>query len=155
MNGFDDLSDRYHRALEASIQGDPEPVLALWSKRDDATLANPFGPPVRGWEAVRDAGMRAASQVADGEAFSVESISAFATTELAYEVEIHRFRARVGGAGESAPLSLRVTTILGRRSRHPDRPALRTYQAVAVGPMATRNAAAMRAAVNTWADHAA
>jgi hypothetical protein len=75
MNGFDDLSDRYHRALEAFIQGDPEPVLALWSKRDDATLANPFGPPVRGWEAVRDAGMRAASQVADGEAFSVESIS--------------------------------------------------------------------------------
>jgi len=111
MNGFDDLSDRYHRALEAFIRGDPEPVLALWSRRDDATLANPFGPPVRGWEAVRDAGMRAASQVADGEAFSVEGISMFATTELAYEVEIHRFRARLGGAGESAPLSLRVTTI--------------------------------------------
>jgi ketosteroid isomerase-like protein len=111
MNGFDDLSDRYHRALEAFIRGDPEPVLALWSRRDDATLANPFGPPVRGWEAVRDAGMRAASQVADGEAFSVEGISTFATTELAYEVEIHRFRARLGGAGESAPLSLRVTTI--------------------------------------------
>src|SRR5262245_4217184 len=64
-----------------------------------------------GWEAVRDAGMRAASQVADGEAFSVEGISSFATAELAYEVEIHRFRARLGGAGESAPLSTRVTTI--------------------------------------------
>jgi hypothetical protein len=63
------------------------------------------------WPAVRDAGMRAASQVADGEAFSVEGISTFATTELAYEVEIHRFRARLSGAGESAPLSLRVTTI--------------------------------------------
>lgn len=74
MTGFDEVRERYHSALEAFIQGDPEPVLTLWSKRDDATLANPFGPPVRGWEAVHDASGRAASQVADGEAFSVESI---------------------------------------------------------------------------------
>jgi ketosteroid isomerase-like protein len=111
MNGFDNVSDRYHRALEAFIQGDPEPVLALWSKRDDATLANPFGPPVRGWQSVRDASTRAASQVAGGEAFSVEPIATFATPELAYEVEIHRFTARLGGAAESAPVSLRVTTV--------------------------------------------
>ena len=48
MTGFDDISERYHSALEAFIQGDPEPVLTLWSKRDDAILANPFGPPGAG-----------------------------------------------------------------------------------------------------------
>lgn len=114
MTGFEELSVQYHRALEAFTQGDPEPVLALWSKRDDATLANPLGPPVRGWEAVRDASVRAATQVADGEAFSVESISTYATTDLAYELEIHRFRAKIGGADELAPLSIRVTTIYRR-----------------------------------------
>ena len=111
MTGFDEISQRYHSALEAFIQGNPEPVLKVWSKRDDATLANPFGPPVRGWKAVRDASVRAASLVADGEAFTVEGISTCVTTDLAYELEIHRFRARLGGADESAPMSLRVTTI--------------------------------------------
>jgi ketosteroid isomerase-like protein len=69
---------------------------------------------VRGWQAVRDASGRAASQVADGEAFSVESVSMCATPDLAYELEVHRFRAKVGGADESAPVSLRVTTIYRR-----------------------------------------
>jgi ketosteroid isomerase-like protein len=90
-------------------------VLRLWSKRDDATLANPLGPPVRGWDAVREAGERAASQVAAGEAaFSVESISMYATPDLAYELAIERSRAKVGGADEAVPLSLRVTTIFRR-----------------------------------------
>jgi len=60
---------------------------------------------------VRDGGRRAASQVTDGEAFEVERISMFTTTELAYEVKIHRFKARLGGVVESAPVSLRVTTV--------------------------------------------
>ena len=114
MTGFDEISEQYHRGLEAFIQGDPEPVLKLWSRRDDTSLANPLGPPVRGWKAVREASERAVSLVADGEAFSVEPVSAYATTDLAYEVEIHRFRARLGGAEEAAPVSLRVTTIFRR-----------------------------------------
>ena len=114
MAGFDELRGQYHRGLEAFIQGDQEPVLRLWSKRDDATLANPLGPPARGWDAVREAGERAATQVADGEAFSVESISMYATPDLAYELGIHRFKAKLGGADEAVPISLRVTTIFRR-----------------------------------------
>ncbi len=37
MTGFGEATEQYHRALEAFSQGDPEPVLTLWSKRDDAT----------------------------------------------------------------------------------------------------------------------
>jgi ketosteroid isomerase-like protein len=116
MSGSDQLSRQYHRALEAFITGDPSPVLALWSMRDDTTLANPFGPPVRGRDAVRHAATRAASQIADGESFSVERISSFATPDLAYELEIHRFQAKMGGADELAPVSLRVTTIYRREA---------------------------------------
>jgi ketosteroid isomerase-like protein len=114
VTGFEEVSQLYHRALEMFIQGDPEPVLDLWSTREDATLANPFGPPVRGWEAVRDTGRRAASQVADGQGLNVEVISTYATPDIAFEVEIHRFSARMGGADEAAPVILRVTTIYRR-----------------------------------------
>ena len=51
MADFDELRGQYHRALEAFIQGDPKPVQGLWSKREDVTLANPLGPPARGWDA--------------------------------------------------------------------------------------------------------
>jgi ketosteroid isomerase-like protein len=71
---------------------------------------------VRGLEAVREAGERAASQVTDGEAFTVENISTCTTSDLAYDVDIHRFRARMGGSDEPAPVSLRVTTVYRREN---------------------------------------
>jgi hypothetical protein len=55
MTGFDEISQRYHSALEAFIQGDPEPVLKVWSKRDDATWPT-LG--LGGSKAVRDASVR-------------------------------------------------------------------------------------------------
>ena len=114
MADFDGVREQYHRALETYILGDSEPVKRLWSRRDDVTLANPLGPPVRGWDAVRETGDRAASQIRDGEAFSIESISTYATTDLAYEVNIERSRVKVGGADEAVPVALRTTTIFRR-----------------------------------------
>jgi ketosteroid isomerase-like protein len=114
MTDLDEVREQYHRAVEAFINGDPEPQKKLWSKRDDVTLANPLGPPVRGWDAVREALERAASQLRDGEALTVECISRYATTDLAYEIEIERARVRVGGADEAAPVALRATTVFRR-----------------------------------------
>ena len=34
MTDVDAVRAQYHRGLEAFIQGDPEPVLRLWSQRD-------------------------------------------------------------------------------------------------------------------------
>jgi ketosteroid isomerase-like protein len=114
MTDLDEAGEQYHRALEAFICGDPEPVQKRWSKRDDVTLANPLGPPVRGWDAVREVADRTASQLRDGEAFSFESISTYATTDLAYELGIERCSVKVGGADEAAPSALRVTNIFRR-----------------------------------------
>jgi ketosteroid isomerase-like protein len=118
MTSFGEVSETYHRALESFIVGDPEPVLAVWSTREDATLANPFGPPVRGFPAIRHAAERAASQVADGTDFAVEQITEHEAAELAYQLEIHRFTARLGGASQPGPVSLRVTTIYRREDDH-------------------------------------
>jgi ketosteroid isomerase-like protein len=114
MVDFEEVRDQYHRALEVFITGDPDASQPVWSKRDDVTLANPLGPPVRGWDAVRETIERAAAQVRDGEALTIESLSTYATPDLAYEITLERCIAKVGGAATATPITLRVTTIFRR-----------------------------------------
>ena len=106
--------EEYHRALDAFVKGDPRPTKKLFSRRDDVTLANPLGPPARGWDQVEKTLERAASQIRDGEATDFERISEYATADLAYILEIERTREKVGGADEMSRVSLRVTTIFRR-----------------------------------------
>jgi len=93
------------------LKGNPEPVSKLWSRREDVSLANPFGPPAHGWEHVAKTAEHAASQVRDGEFVSAEIIEKNVTPELAYVVEIERGEARIGGSEEMVPWALRVTMI--------------------------------------------
>jgi ketosteroid isomerase-like protein len=106
--------EQYHRATNAFVQGDPEPYKKLSSRRDDVTLANPLGPPARGWNEVDKTLERAASQLKDGEPIRVEPISEVATADLAYTVEIERTGIKIGDSEEITPVSLRVTTIFRR-----------------------------------------
>jgi ketosteroid isomerase-like protein len=111
---LEEVLEQYHRAVAAVLKGDPLPQERLWSRSDDVTLANPLGPPARGWTEVSSALRRAVSQLSDGELLGVERISGYSSGDLAYVLEIERFRVKVGGAREPAPSSLRVTTILRR-----------------------------------------
>jgi len=43
----DELIEQFHLASDEFLKGNPEPVNKLWSRREDVTLANPYGPPVR------------------------------------------------------------------------------------------------------------
>jgi ketosteroid isomerase-like protein len=114
VSDVDELRDRYHRSLQAFIKGDWEPQKTLWSRRDDVTLANPFGPPARGWDRVCQVADRAASLLREGEGLTFESISSYETTDLAYDVGIQRCRAKLGDADEMVTVALRVTTIFRR-----------------------------------------
>jgi ketosteroid isomerase-like protein len=105
--------EQYHRALDAFVTGEPV-TKKLFSRRDDVTLANPLGPPVRGWDQVENAMENAASQLREGEPCQFERISEYATADLAYTVWIERSRMKLGGAEELAPTALRVTTIFRR-----------------------------------------
>jgi ketosteroid isomerase-like protein len=106
--------DEYHRAGREITNGNPEVYKTLYSHRDDVTVANPFGPPVRGWSEVSATLVRAAENYRDGEIVGFENVSTVITSDLAYTVEIESYRARVGGAEELVPVSLRVTTIFRR-----------------------------------------
>jgi ketosteroid isomerase-like protein len=112
--GHDLPLDEYHRAGVEITSGNPEVYKSLYSRRDEVTLANPFGPPVRGWSDVSATLDRAAEKYQDGEAVGFENIVAVIGAELAYTVEIERYRARVGGAAELTPVSVRVTTVFRR-----------------------------------------
>jgi ketosteroid isomerase-like protein len=101
----------YHEGVDAFVKGDAEPQKAMWSRRDDVTLANPVGPPVRGWEQVDAAIDRAAAQIRDGEPCRFEPISQFVGEDLAYMLEIQATRARLGATDELGSISLRVTTV--------------------------------------------
>jgi ketosteroid isomerase-like protein len=104
----------YHKSVEAFIQGDPDTQKLLWSPCDDVTLANPLGPPAKGSDQVFQHLDWASTQIRDGDGYSFESIAVVETADLAYEVGIERNRAKLGGAAEKVPISLRVTTIFRR-----------------------------------------
>ncbi len=111
VNDVDALIEQYHLALDEFMKGNPEPVKNLFSHREDATLANPYGPPVRGWEQVARTLEHAASLRRDGEMISFEVISKYITPALAYVVEIERAKAKVGIREDITPYALRATMI--------------------------------------------
>src|ERR671916_3519536 len=107
----DEIIEQYQLALGEFVKGNPEPAQKLFSHREDVTLANPFGPPVRGWDEVAPTLERAASHYRDGEATGFENVAKNITPELAYTVEIERCQAKVEGRDDVTPIAVRVTTI--------------------------------------------
>jgi ketosteroid isomerase-like protein len=110
----DDLNqavELHHRAGDAIMKGDFEGYAELYSRRDDVTLGNPFGPFARGYEDVLQTLTRAGSNFREGEASGFERVSEHVTPELACFVEVERYRTKVGGRDEITPVSVRVTSI--------------------------------------------
>jgi hypothetical protein len=52
VEDLDGVIERCQSALREFVKGNPKPMQAMFSHREDVTLANPFGPPVRWWEQV-------------------------------------------------------------------------------------------------------
>jgi ketosteroid isomerase-like protein len=103
--------EQTHRALLEFVKGNPVPLQERYSHQDDVTLANPFGPVVRGWEQGAATMERAAAYYRDGEGVGFEGIAQCVTPDLAYTVEMERYKAKIGGREDIAPFELRVTTI--------------------------------------------
>ena len=111
---FDQVIERHHAALREFPRGDAAPFKALFSTRDDVSLANPFGPPVTGWGQCVQTMERAATYYRDGETLGFDTVARCVGGDMAYTVEVERYRARVGGGAEMVPVVLRVTTIFRR-----------------------------------------
>jgi ketosteroid isomerase-like protein len=114
VDDLDEVVEQAHLALGEIVKGNPEPLKLVYSHQEDVTLANPFGPPVRGWQQAAATMERAASNYRDGEIVGFENVAKYVNPELAYIVEVERYKAKVGGGEELAPIALRVTSIFRR-----------------------------------------
>jgi ketosteroid isomerase-like protein len=103
--------ERYHAAAVDFVRGDPESYMAVWSRSDDVSVANPFDPVARGWAQAAETMERAASRWREGEVIGFERLAQVATGELAFILEIERYRAKIGGRAEISSVELRVTSV--------------------------------------------
>jgi ketosteroid isomerase-like protein len=109
VDDVDELIEQYYRAQREFLRGNPEPVKDLFSHREDVTLANPYGPPVRGWDEVAKAVEHAASLRSDGTFLGWQIVAKYVTAELAYVVQIERAEAKIGAREEITPYAVRAT----------------------------------------------
>jgi ketosteroid isomerase-like protein len=107
----DELIEQYHRVQREFVKGNPEPVKNLFSRREEVTLANPYGPPVRGFDEVAKAVEHAASLRSDGTFLGWQIVAKYITAELAYVVQIERARAKIGAREDITPIAVRATMI--------------------------------------------
>jgi ketosteroid isomerase-like protein len=112
LEDLDEVVQQYHRALGEFVKGDPEPLRMMYSHREDVSVANPFGPVMRGWKQVAETMERAATNYREGEITGFETVAKYETPELAYLVEVERYEAKVAGREEASSVALRVTSIL-------------------------------------------
>ena len=103
--------ERAQRAVTALLQGDPEPEKELWSRRDDVTLANPFGGYRRGWPEVEAGLDLAADGFAKGGTCVFEEISQEAGPDHGFVFEMERFESNLTDGRGVAAGALRVVMI--------------------------------------------
>lgn len=108
---FEKAIEASHRALDEIARGNLDAFIDLYSDREDATVANPYGPPARGRDEIEQAGRRAAANYREGRAIGFENFATFVSGSLGYTVEIERFETKVAGSDELTTVSLRVTSI--------------------------------------------
>jgi ketosteroid isomerase-like protein len=111
VDDVDKLIEQYYRVQREFLKGNPQPVKNLFSHREDVTLANPYGPPVRGWQKVAKAIEHAASLRSDGTFLGWQIVAKYVSAELAYVVQVERAEAKIGAREEITPLAVRSTMI--------------------------------------------
>ncbi len=109
--GFDQAIEQFQQAANEYHKGNPEPMVKMWSQREDVCLAPPFGPAVRGWDRIVDNERRVAIYIRDGDPIVFEIIAKVETPELAFFVQNERSKARFGESQDFVTIALRATII--------------------------------------------
>jgi ketosteroid isomerase-like protein len=111
---LDQFVRQCEEAWQVFVTGDPGPALPLFSRRDDVTLANPWGPAVTGWADVSRTLEAAAAHFREGHLSAFDILTKFVSNDLACHHEIERGSAMLGGRSELESFALRVTSIYRR-----------------------------------------
>jgi ketosteroid isomerase-like protein len=101
-------------ALAVLTTGDPGPMKALYSHRDDATGFFGWGSYVRGWPELDPRWDWAAAQFVSSSPIRYEELAATASGDLAYVVWLEHSTVQFTGASEAVEVTLRATHVLRR-----------------------------------------
>jgi ketosteroid isomerase-like protein len=106
---------RYFDALTAIANGDPEPLKALYSQREDISQCGLWGGVERGWAEVSGRLDWVAEQFVPGPGVvTAEVVLTSVSGEMAYSVWIERWWCRLKARSEPQEMMIRVTQIFRR-----------------------------------------
>ena len=110
---FQQTIDEIQSATQQFCNGDPNPIKALWSHTDDATIMGGWGSHEKTWDQVGPRLEWASARFIEGQA-SFEILALGNDGDLGYTIWIEKYNARVQGTDTVRPLALRVTQIYRR-----------------------------------------
>ncbi|HWG09189.1 MAG TPA: nuclear transport factor 2 family protein [Solirubrobacteraceae bacterium] len=88
---------RQTEAEAAFVQGDPEPRMALWSRRDPVSLLGAFGMYESGWDRLSQTFIKVAATFSSVSEFRYEIEVADVLGDMAYTVGYERFKGSISG----------------------------------------------------------
>jgi ketosteroid isomerase-like protein len=111
VEDLDGVIESCQQAMREFGKGNAEHMQALYSHREDVTIATAIDPPARGWDEVARNMERSASNLSEGEIDAFETVARVVTPKLAYVVWVERHRGKIGERDEIVSFPLRVTII--------------------------------------------
>ncbi len=105
-------SEQFYAALNREINGDPGPMMEVWSHGSEVSTMHPLGGVNVGWEAVRAGWEQAAQAISDGQVSLDDLVVLPIADDVAYTVGTEHGQAKVGG--DTVDVDWRVTNIYRR-----------------------------------------
>lgn len=115
-------------AERAFVEGNPQPRMELWSRRDPVTLFGAIGMSESGWEQLSQTFDWVVSRFSQVSEFTIDVELVHVGEDLAYVLWFERFNASIAGRAVE-PVTVRVTHVYRREEgawkvvhRHGDNP---------------------------------
>ena len=105
-------SEQFYAALNRAINGDPGPMLEVWSHGSDVTTLHPLGGRETGWREVRGSWEQVAQEFSDGQVSIEELVVVPLADDVAYTLGHEQGQATLGE--ETVSIDWQVTNIYRR-----------------------------------------
>ena len=105
-------SEQFYEALNRAINGDPVPIIEVWSHGSDVTAMHPLGGRETGWREVRASWEQVAQEFSDGQVSIEDLVVVPLADDVAYTLGTEQGQAKLGD--ERVGIDWRVTNIYRR-----------------------------------------
>jgi ketosteroid isomerase-like protein len=105
-------SEQFYAALNRMINGDPGPMMEVWSHGPDVTAMHPLGGRETGWEEVRTSWEQVAQAFSDGQVSLDGLVVVPLSDDVAYTLGTEHGQAKLGD--KTVGIDWRVTNIYRR-----------------------------------------